>query len=87
MMGMYLMSSMCVGMYMCINSYGDSGWFLITIIYKYGEIFVGVGIFVTLPGYAYSLLMSVSSPPLVGVYCHFCCIHLFSVCVLLNISL
>ena len=31
--------------------------------------------------------MSVSSPPLVGVYCLRCCIQLVSVCVLLNISL
>ena len=31
--------------------------------------------------------MSVSNPPLVGVYCLLCCIQLVSVCVLLNISL
>ena len=31
--------------------------------------------------------MSVSSPPLVGVYCLLCCIQLVSVWVLLNISL
>ena len=85
--GMYLVSSVCVGIYMCINSHGDSGWFFIAIICKYGDISAGVCIFVTLPGYAYFLLMSVSSPPLVGVYCHRCCIHLVSACVLLNISL
>ena len=86
-MGMYLVSLVCVGIYMCINNHGDSGWFFITIICKYGDISAGVGIFVTLPGYGYSLLMSVSSPPLVGVYCHLCCIHLVSACVLLNINL
>ena len=32
--GMYLMSSMCVGIYMCIISHGDSGWLFITIICK-----------------------------------------------------
>ena len=39
------------------------------------------------PGYAYCLSMSVRSPPLEGVYGLLCCIHLVSVCVLLNISL
>ena len=72
---------------MCINSHDDSGWFFIAIICKYGDISAGVGIFVTLLGYAYSLLMSVINPPLVGVYCHLCCIHLVRACVLLNISL
>ena len=31
--------------------------------------------------------MSVSSPPLVGVYCLLCCIQVVKVCVLLNINL
>ena len=85
--GMSLMSSTCVGIYMCIISHGCRGWFLIVIICKYGEISAGVGILVMFPGYAYSLFMSVSSPPLVGVYCLLCCMQLVSVCVLLNINL
>ena len=48
---------------------------------------VGVGILVMLPGYAYFLLISLSRPPLAGVYGILCCIHLVSACVLLNISL
>ena len=51
--GMYLKSSICVGMYMCIISQGCSGWFCIVIICKYGEISAGVGILVMFPGYAY----------------------------------
>ena len=85
--GICLRSSMCVGIYMCIINYGVNGWFFIMVICKYGDISAGVGIFVMFPGYAYSLLMSVSSPPLVGVYCHLCCMHLVNACVLLKISL
>ena len=85
--GMYLISSICVGMYMCIISQGCNGWFCIVIICKYGEISAGVGILVIFPGYAYFLSMSVSRPPLVGVYCLLCCIQLVRLCVLLNNSL
>ena len=81
------MSSMCVGMYMCIISQGCNGWFCIVIICKYGEISARVGILVIFPEYVYFLFMSVSRPPLVGVYCRLCCIQLVRVCVLLNISL
>ena len=38
------MSSTCDGMYICIISHDCSGWFFISIICKYGEISVGVGI-------------------------------------------
>ena len=78
---MYLISSICVGMYMCINSHGCNDWFCIVIICKYGEISAGVEILVMFPGYAYFLSMSVSSPPQVGVYCLLCCIQLVGVCV------
>lgn len=47
----------------------------------------GVGSFWMFPGYAYSWLIKVSSPPLAGIYGIRCCIHLVSTCVLLNISL
>ena len=40
-----------------------------------------------LHGYAYLVFISVSSPPLPGVYGILCCIHLVKACVLLNISL
>ena len=59
----------------------------ISIICKYGDIAVGVGILVMLPGYAYSLFMSVRSPPLAGIYGILCCMHLVNACVLLNINL
>ncbi len=39
-MGMRVVSSMCVGMYKCIKKYVESGVFAILIIYRYGEIFV-----------------------------------------------
>ena len=64
---MHLMSSACDGMYICISSHDCSGWFLISIICRYGEISTGVGIFEMFPGYAYFLSMSVRSPPLAGV--------------------
>ena len=57
------------------------------IICKYGEISAGMGILVIFPRYAYFLSISVSSPPLVGVYCLLCCIQLVRMCVLLNNSL
>ena len=72
---------------MCISSHGCRGWLLIFMICRYGDIIVGVGIFVMLPGYVYALFMSVRSPPLVGVYGILCCTHLVNACVLLNISL
>ena len=85
--GMVLMSSSCDGMYICIISHGCSGWFLISIICRYGEISAGVGIFEMFPEYAYFLSMSVRSPPLIGVYGILCCMHHVSACVLLKISL
>lgn len=67
MLGMRWISSRCVGMYMWMISQGSSGWLFIRIICRYGEMFDGVGILVMLPGKAYLLCMSVSSPPLPGV--------------------
>ena len=61
------MSSKCVGIYMCMISHGVSGWLFIFIIYKYGEILVGVKILVTFPENAYLLWISVRRPPLPGV--------------------
>ena len=87
MIGMYLISSSCDGMYMCIIDHGCSGWLFISIICRYGDSVAGVGIFVMLPRNAYVLCMSVRSPPLAGVYGILCCMHLVSACVLLNISL
>ena len=49
------MSSMCVGIYMCIINQGISGWLFIFIICKYGEILTGVEILVTFPGDVYLL--------------------------------
>jgi hypothetical protein len=72
---------------MCIISHGCRGWLFISIIYKYGDISIGVGILVMLPEYAYVLFISVRSPSLAGVYGLLCCMHLVSACVLLNISL
>ena len=60
-------SSKCVGIYMCMISQGVSGWLLILITCRYGEIFAGVGILVTFPGNAYFLWISVSKPPRPGV--------------------
>ena len=64
MLKMSWISSRCVGMYMWMISHGCSGWLFIRIIWRCGEIFAGVGILVMLPGKAYLLCMSVSSPPL-----------------------
>jgi hypothetical protein len=49
-MGMRIMSSMCVGIYRCIRKYVDSGWFMILIICRYGEMFVVRGILVIFHG-------------------------------------
>jgi hypothetical protein len=46
---MRVMSSMCVGMYRCIKKYADSGWFVIFIIWRYGEMFAVRGILVIFP--------------------------------------
>ena len=46
------MSSLCVGIYICIINHDCKGWFFIVIICRYGEISAGVGILVILPGYA-----------------------------------
>ena len=81
------MSSGCVGIYMCMSSQGLNGWLLIFIICRYGEISAGVGILVIFPGNAYLLWISVSKPPLPGVYGILCWIHLVSACVLLKMSL
>ena len=80
-------SSGCVGIYICIISQGISGWLFIFIICRYGEILDGVGILETFPGNAYLLWMSVSKPPLPGVYGIRCCMHLVRACVLLKMSL
>ena len=72
---------------MCKISHGCSGVFCICIICRYGEISVGVGILVMLPGYAYLLFIRVRSPPLAGVYGILCCMHLVNAWVLLKISL
>ena len=85
--GMRWVSSMCVGIYMCMINHGRSGWLFIFIICKYGDMFAGVGILVTFPVNAYFLWMSVSRPPLPGVYGILCCMHLVRACVLLKMSL
>ena len=54
-------------MYMWLINHGCNGWFFIRIIWKYGEIFAGVGILVILPGKAYLLCISVSNLPFSGV--------------------
>ena len=53
--GMRWVSSMCVGIYMCMINHGRSGWLFIFIICKYGDMFAGVGILVTFPVNAYFL--------------------------------
>ena len=69
MMGISLKSSLCDGMYVCIISQDCSGWFFnMCIICKYGDIFIGDGIFVMLLGNAYLLFISVNSSPLAGIY-------------------
>ena len=85
--GINLKSSMCEGMYRCIINHDCIGWFFMCMICRYGEMFVGVGIFVMFPRNAYFLFISVSRPPLAGVYGILCWIHLVSACVLLKINL
>jgi hypothetical protein len=63
-----MMSSMYVGMYRCIRKYGVSGWLVILIICKYGEIFSVVGILVILLGNAYCWCIRVSRPILGLLY-------------------
>jgi hypothetical protein len=48
-----MMSSMCVGMYRCIRKYVVSGWLVILVICRYGEISSMVGILVILLGNTY----------------------------------
>jgi hypothetical protein len=67
-MGIRVVSSICVGIYMCIKKYVGSGWFVIFIIWRYGEMFVVVGILVIFPGNAYCWWISISRPPLGFVY-------------------
>ena len=81
------MSSKWDGIYMCRISHGCRGVFCICIICRYGEISVGVGIFVMFLGYAYLLFIRVRSPPLAGVYGILCCMHRVRACVLLKINL
>ena len=64
MLGMSRISSTCLGMYMWIIDHGCNDWLFIRIIWRYGEMFIGVGILVILPGKAYLLCISVSNPPL-----------------------
>ena len=78
---------MCRHIYMCMISHGKSGWLFIFIICKYGDMLAGVGILLTFPGKAYLLCISVSRPPLLGLYGILCCMHLVKVCVLLKMSL
>ena len=42
--------------------------FFIGMICKYGEMFIEIGVFVILLGYAYLVHISISNPPLAGVY-------------------
>ena len=87
MTGISFISSIWKGMYRCITNHGCSGWFFICMICKYGEMFAGDGILLMFPGKVYFWLMSVSRPPLAGVYGIICWIHLISACVLLKINL
>ena len=50
--GMRMMSSICVGMYKCIKKYVGSRVFPILIICRYGEIFVVRKVLVMFPGNA-----------------------------------
>ena len=61
-------------MYTCIISQDCSGWFFMCIICKYGDMFIGDGIFVMLPRNAYLLLISVNSSLFASVYGILCCI-------------
>ena len=87
MIGISLKSSLWDGMYICIISQDCNGWFFICIICRYGDMFIGDGILVMLPGKAYLLFISARSPPLAGVYGILCCILLVKKCVLLKMSL
>lgn len=74
--------------YICgIFSHVCNGLLSILIICRYGDISLGVGILVILPGYAYFWCISVRRPPLAGVYGILCCMHLVRACVLLKINL
>ena len=53
MVGISLISSMCDSMYRCNISHDCNGWFFMYKICKYGEIFVGDGIFVIFLGIVY----------------------------------
>ena len=66
--GINLTFSLCVGMYRWNISCGCNGWFFIWMICKYGGMFIGVSIFVILLEYAYLVSISISNPPLAGVY-------------------
>ena len=63
------------------------GDFFIFIICRYEDILAGVGILVIFSGKVYLLCISVSRPPLLGVYGILCCVHLVRVCMLLKMSL
>jgi hypothetical protein len=62
------MSSMWVGMYMCIRKYIDKGWLVILITCRYEDMSSVVGILLILPRNAYSWCIRVSSPPLGLLY-------------------
>jgi hypothetical protein len=51
--GMRVMSSMCVGIYRCSKKYVGRGWFVILIICRYGDMLVVVGILEIFPGNVY----------------------------------
>ena len=51
-MGIRVVSSICVGMYTCIRKYVESGVFVILIICMYGEMFEVRGVLVIFPGNA-----------------------------------
>ena len=58
-------------MYRYRINHGCSRWFLMCIICKYKEMFIGDGIFIMFLGNAYLLCISISSPPFGGVYIGF----------------
>ena len=66
--GMWMMSSISVGMYRCIRKYGVSRRLVIFIICKYGEISLVVGILVILPRNAYFWCIRLNRPPLGLLY-------------------
>jgi hypothetical protein len=61
-MGIKVMSSVWVGMYMCIRKNVERGWFVILMICRYGEMFVVVGILLMFPGNAYCWYIRISRP-------------------------